>query len=148
MVYKCINGLAPNLLKNLVTVRNQNTMTLQNIFFNQSKYGKRAFVYYASRYWNIIPVNLRCIKNVESFKTSLKSYLMVHFTDFKQKVSYLWYWNIIFRVSLLLIDWTLRSNLLILISVYMMFAYLFFAFKDYRWRFCTVLMLATAEDIR
>ena len=86
MVFKCINGLAPNALNNMIAVRNPRNVTLYTRYYNRSKYGKRAFEYYASRYWNILPVNIRCIDNVSSFKTALKSYLIVNFTDFKQKV--------------------------------------------------------------
>ena len=86
MVYKCIYGLAPNALQNLIVVRNQSNLTLQNIFFNRSKYGKRAFIYYASRYWNNIPANIRCINNISLFKTALKSYLIVNFNEYKYKL--------------------------------------------------------------
>ena len=74
LVYKCIHGLAPHDLNDMLVIRNVNNFTLQNTFFKQSKYGKRAFVYYASRYWNIIPIDIRCISTLLSFKTALKSY--------------------------------------------------------------------------
>ena len=87
LVYKSIHGLSPNALNHMVVVRNRNTLTLQNIFYKQSKYGKRAFIYYASRYWNIIPVDIRCINTLSLFKTALKSYLVVHFMEFKSNIS-------------------------------------------------------------
>ena len=87
LVYKSIHGLSPNALNHMVVVRNRNTLTLQNIFYKQSKYGKRAFIYYASRYWNIIPVDIRCINTLSLFKTALKSYLIVHFMEFKSNIS-------------------------------------------------------------
>ena len=87
LVFKCINGLAPNDLNNMIAVRNTENSTLYNTFYNFSKYGKRAFEYYASRYWNILPVNIRRINNVTSFKTALKSYLIVNYVEFKQKIS-------------------------------------------------------------
>jgi hypothetical protein len=86
LVFKTIHGLAPNALNNMIVIRNENNLTLQNVYYNNSKYGKRAFIYYASRYWNSLPQNIRCSINVLSFKTSLKSYFVTNFTDFKQRI--------------------------------------------------------------
>ena len=86
LVFKTIHGLAPNVLNNMIVIRNENNLTLQNVYYNNSKYGKRAFIYYASRYWNSLPQNIRCSINVSSFKTSLKSYFFTNFTDFKQRI--------------------------------------------------------------
>lgn len=78
LVFKCINGLALNGLNNMIAVRNTENSRLYTTFHDCSKYGKQAFEYYASRYWNILPVNMRCINNVASFKTALKSYFIVN----------------------------------------------------------------------
>ena len=86
-VYKCVNGLAPNVLKALVKIRNSESLTLQTTYFPKTKFGRRAFVYYAPKYWNAIPVNIRCIRDINIFKTSLKSYLLLHYTEFKDKIS-------------------------------------------------------------
>ncbi len=87
MVYECINGLAPTVLKNLITVRNTETLTLQMTYFNKTKFGKRAFVYYAPKYWNSLPLNVRCVSDIDCFKTSLKSYLLLHYNEFRNKIS-------------------------------------------------------------
>ena len=87
LVYKSINGLAPNVLDDMVVIRNKNNLTLHNVYYNHSKYGKRAFIYYASRFWNNIPTSIRLSSNVSTFKTALKSYLFLHFRDFKLKLT-------------------------------------------------------------
>ena len=83
MVYKTINGVAPNVLNNMITIRNRRNCTLQDIYYNQTKLGKRAFIYFASRYWNILPQDIRCTTSIENFKTLLQSYLLTCFTEFK-----------------------------------------------------------------
>ena len=87
VVYKCINGLAPAVLKSLITIRNTDSLILQQTYFNNTKFGKRAFVYYAPKYWNSLPRNIRLASNIKCFKTSLKSYLLLHYDEFKEKVS-------------------------------------------------------------
>ena len=87
LIYKSIHGLAPAVLEDMVIVRNNNNLTLQNVYYKHSKYGKRAFSYYASRYWNTLPIDIRCINTVSSFKTALKSYLITRFTEFKSNIS-------------------------------------------------------------
>ena len=72
MVYKTVHGLAPDVLKDMISIRNNDTLHLNTIYFNSTKYGKRAFVHYVPRYWNNIPVELRRKNNVSSFKTALK----------------------------------------------------------------------------
>ena len=85
--YKVINGLAPEVLKDMITIRNTDTLTLHNKYFNSTKYGKRAFVHYVPRYWNNIPVNLRRKRDVNGFKTALKSYLINNFLVYKSSIS-------------------------------------------------------------
>ena len=87
LVYKSIHGLAPDALKDMVVIRNSNNLTLRNVFYKNTKYGKRAFTFYASRYWNIIPIHIRCSNTLSSFKTALKSYLINHLTEFKSNIS-------------------------------------------------------------
>ena len=86
LVYKSLHGLAPNVLDNMIVVRNENNLTLRNSYYCHSKYGKRAFIYYASRFWNNIPTNVRFSSNVGTFKTSLKTYLFAHFREFKSRL--------------------------------------------------------------
>ena len=85
--YKVVNGLAPEVLKDMVSIRNTDTLTLQNNYFNSTKYGKRAFVHYVPRYWNNIPANLRRTCDINAFKTALKSFLITDFDVFKNRIS-------------------------------------------------------------
>ena len=85
--YKVINGLAPEVLKDMVTLRNTDTLILQNNYFNSTKYGKRAFVHYVPRFWNNIPVNLQRARDLNTFKTALKSFLITNFDVFKNSIS-------------------------------------------------------------
>ena len=76
ITFKCIDGSAPTLLRNSIIERNSNLMTLKINQFSSSKTGDRAFSYYAPRYWNELPKYIRTIKNIDNFKSSLKSYLL------------------------------------------------------------------------
>ena len=87
VVFKCINGLAPNALKSLITVRNTETLLLRQTYFNNTKFGKRAFVYYAPKYWNSLPCDMRLLSDIGKFKTSLKSYLLLHYIEFRERIS-------------------------------------------------------------
>ena len=87
LVYKCIHGLAPKTLKDMCILNGRDNLTLKIAFFNKTKYGKRAFVYYAPRYWNNLPIHLRRNNKINSFKKGLKSFLILHFQDFKQNLA-------------------------------------------------------------
>ena len=78
LVYKCVHGLAPNMLQSMCQIRNQDNLTLRDTYFNRTKYGKRAFIYYSSRLWNKLPVDIRIIENIDTFKKALKSFLILH----------------------------------------------------------------------
>ena len=84
IVYKCVNGSAPAVLQNMCVIRNNVDLTLRITYFNKSKYGKRAFVHYAPRYWNRLPVSIRLINNIDTFKSSLKSFILLNFDVLKQ----------------------------------------------------------------
>ena len=86
IVYKTVYGMAPKVLQGMISMRNTETLTLQKNFFNQTQYGKRAFVHYVPRLWNNIPVDLRQKSDITSFKTALKSYLLLNFTDYKNRI--------------------------------------------------------------
>ena len=88
LIYKAVYGLAPMVLQNLVALRNRETLTIQTVFFNCSKFGKRALMYYMPRYWNNIPIDIRSKNDVVSFKAALKSYLLLNFAEFKNNMNY------------------------------------------------------------
>ena len=86
LVFKTIHGQAPNTMNNMISVRNNDNLLLQDMYYNNSKLGKRAFIYYASRYWNILPLAIRRASTVAHFKTSLKSYLLMNFDEYKLRM--------------------------------------------------------------
>ena len=82
LVFKCLNGLAPNYLSSMIsfyspsrTLRSSNAFLLTPSTLNYKRLGDRAFSVYAPRLWNKLPINLRTLKNLNTFKTKLKTYL-------------------------------------------------------------------------
>ena len=86
LVFKTIHGQAPITMNNMISVRNNDNLLLQDMYYNNSKLGKRAFIYYASRYWNILPLAIRRASTVAYFKTSLKSYLLMNIYEYKLRM--------------------------------------------------------------
>ena len=83
MVYKSLNGLAPDYLSALIDVRrptrslrSSNKLLLNVPKINTATYGQRAFSYVAATLWNSIPDNIRNSVTVEIFKTRLKTFLL------------------------------------------------------------------------
>ena len=80
-IYSCINGSAPGYLSELVkpyvanrSLRSQDQHLLQ-IQRTVNKYGDRAFVHFAPRIWNSLPISIRKCDNLFNFKKSLKTHL-------------------------------------------------------------------------
>ena len=78
--------MAPVELHNLVTVRNVEMCTLQYVFMD-SVYGRRTFQYIAPRLWNHLPLAIRRINNIETFKSKVKHLLFNNFDEFMQSVN-------------------------------------------------------------
>ena len=81
LVYKCIHGLAPQYLCELLSakvgyshLRSSNDVFALHTNTANSKYGESAFSYAASCEWNTLPLELRLCSTIETFKTSLKTY--------------------------------------------------------------------------
>jgi len=79
MVYKSLNGLAPDYLFALIYVRrptrslrSPDKLLLNVPKINTVTYGQRAFSYVAATLWNSIPDYIKNSVTVEIFKTSLK----------------------------------------------------------------------------
>ena len=51
----------------------------------KSKYGKRIFEYSASRYWNVLPTEIKTTENINKFKKLLKTLLFTEFDNIKKK---------------------------------------------------------------
>ena len=51
----------------------------------ESKYGKRIFEYNGSRLWNALPVDIRVVEDVGTFKSRIKTMLFDGCEDFKNR---------------------------------------------------------------
>ena len=77
MVYKSINGLCS---ENLTITYKQFNCRPQDFLLLETKmvktrYGQRTFEYAGPRLWNALPLQVRTIDNIESFKRQLKTLL-------------------------------------------------------------------------
>ena len=85
MCYKCLNGLAPDYLSNLLEVYSPNrplrSSTDQTLFKTKTKkyksYGERSFSYVGPQIWNKLPKNVRHAEKLGIFKRKLKHHLFV-----------------------------------------------------------------------
>ena len=82
LVFKCLNGLAPTYLSDLLHYHNSPRLlrsSFQNLLAvpksRLKTYGDRAFSVVAPRLWNKLPLELRSVTCVDQFKTQLKTYL-------------------------------------------------------------------------
>ena len=83
LCYKCLNGMVPSYLNNLVQLRVPNRYSLRcdDDFFlleepRKPVYKKmeNAFSIAAPRLWNLLPYDIRSLNDVEAFMTSLKTH--------------------------------------------------------------------------
>ena len=85
-VYKCLNGLAPSYLTELVQVkssdkdlRSNDTLELKypklDQKFTTATYGDRAFSVVSRKLWKSIPFTIRNCETVSQFKSALKTHL-------------------------------------------------------------------------
>ena len=81
LVFKCINGLAPQYLCDLLCekvgyshLRSSNDLFLLHTNVPDSKYGESTFSYAASCEWNTLPSELKLCSSLETFKTLLKTH--------------------------------------------------------------------------
>jgi hypothetical protein len=84
-VFKCINGLCPSTVTDLITLRNVEANLLVEPNF-QSSYGRRSFSYCAPKYWNCLPLNIRTSDNLTSFKRMTKYLLFNNFNTYVRDV--------------------------------------------------------------
>ena len=81
-VYKCIHRLAPNYLPSILTTRTRDNRLRQkqvchelNTHSCAKVVGKQAFGTRAPELWNKLPLNIRTIPTLQSFKQTLKTHL-------------------------------------------------------------------------
>ena len=82
LVYKCINGFAPQYLRELITpnimyssLRSSQDLFSLSLNIPRSTYGEHAFSYIAPYHWNKLPLGIRLSTSIDTFKKSLKTYL-------------------------------------------------------------------------
>ena len=85
-VFKCLHGLAPAYLTDLIVIRRQHNLIL-TVPRSITNYGERAFSRAGPRLWNALPVELRLTESLETFKSHLKHIFFSSFTQFKNKVN-------------------------------------------------------------
>ena len=83
LVYKCINGTAPQYLKDLTKNReisryslrsNKGILLVDNSAKAKKTLGDRAFVNAAPRVWNRLPLDIRLAISYDNFKSMLKTH--------------------------------------------------------------------------
>ena len=81
--YKILNGLAPCYLAELINLRqltrclrsNNVHLRLHRPVFRAQTYGRRTFSSCAPALWNSLPLDVRSVPSVDTFKTKLKKFL-------------------------------------------------------------------------
>ena len=75
LVYKCLHGLAPQYLTELIklrcpphTLHSSNRLVLEQPIINMVSYGQRAFIYAGPELWNTLPEQIKNSKSVNDFK--------------------------------------------------------------------------------
>ena len=84
LTFKIVHNLSPKNLSDLLSYRCQHTLTFNLCYFD-SKFGRQSFSYAAPRYWNALPVELRFLNNLDTFKKNIKTYLFNNFSVLKSK---------------------------------------------------------------
>jgi hypothetical protein len=82
MTYKCLHGLAPVYLSDLLTpdvppraLRSSSAMQLAVPKTELSGYGDRAFAKCSPVLWNALPIDIKSCTSLNSFKAALKTHL-------------------------------------------------------------------------
>ena len=90
LVFKCLNGLAPSYLSNLVEIyvpsRNLRSINQYKLKTNVTKFktlGDRSFSSAAPSVWNALPLELRREKSIDIFKKNLKTFYFKEFMKSK-----------------------------------------------------------------
>jgi hypothetical protein len=84
-VFKFFRNKTPIYISQCLHISDFATYTLQ-IPRTKTPYGDRAFENCAPRLWNALPISIKCIETIESFKKHLKHHLFTQFVDYKQQV--------------------------------------------------------------
>ena len=86
LTYKALNNLAPDYISELFCpyltsrpLRSADQRLLATPRYNTKTYGARAFSVYAANAWNSLPLQIKKSETLNSFKSSVKTYLFRKF---------------------------------------------------------------------
>ena len=84
LTYKALNGQGPSYIAHSLTnytpartLRSSDTGLLQVTRSSHKKIGDAAFVNYAPKLWNTLPINIREGNTLDTYKRQLKAYLFI-----------------------------------------------------------------------
>jgi len=83
--HKCMAGCAPQTLNNMFQLSRGDRRCLVKETRVQNVFGERAFSHLGPKLWNLLPQTIRAEPDVEKFKKSLKTYLMLHSQTFIER---------------------------------------------------------------
>ena len=80
-IYKTINGLNPDFMKNIFEVKTNNRivrgkykLTLNIPRTNQVTFGTNSLKSYGPKIWNALPFSIKTAENLKAFKTLIKKW--------------------------------------------------------------------------
>ena len=82
MIFKCLNGLAPPYLQELIKFK-PNPRCLRSSFDKTLLYiprkrlitiGDRSFEFFGPKTWNSLPIEIRELQSIDSFKKAVKTF--------------------------------------------------------------------------
>ena len=85
IVFKCINGMAPEDLRGCLQYSKHSNKVLI-VPRNQTKFGDRSFSSCGPILWNALPLDIRNIERIDTFKGQLKHYLFSNHSVYNRKV--------------------------------------------------------------
>ena len=85
LVFKCLNGLAPSYLSDLLTARStvhsrstrQTSANLLHIPFARTNYFQRSFQIYGPKIWNTLPSHVREANTIQEFKYLCRNHILI-----------------------------------------------------------------------
>ena len=86
IIHKCLTGNAPNALSTLLNYSSSTRTLKLNHKRSKSTYGDRAFSVSGPKIWNLLPSDIRVVKDVEKFKGLLKTFLFNGTEQFLRKI--------------------------------------------------------------
>ena len=84
LVYKVTNDIAPTYMSDILTFSKNQNHNLRSSMHNdlvlkripRTNYYKDSFSYFSMKVWNDIPVDIRLVTKIQTFKSKYKTYLL------------------------------------------------------------------------